>query len=187
MATVLESDVIAGVMLVEPVLHGDARGLFVETFRHEWIPHAREMIQMNRADRQAGCIVGLHYHRFQADYWYVPFGRARIVLHDLRFGSPTGGATLSIDRGLRTDGVHDHGGIYIPPGVAHGFWAETDLILHYMVDRYHTGEDEFGVAWDDPGLGIAWPGTDPILSERDRTNPSLPAVGEDPPPYPAER
>ncbi len=78
-------------MLVEPTVHGDERGLFVETFRHEWIPHSREMIQMNRADREAGCIVGLHYHRFQADYWYVPFGTARIVLHDLRFGSPTGG------------------------------------------------------------------------------------------------
>ena len=99
MATVTESDVIAGVMLVEPVVHGDERGLFVETFRHEWIPAAREMIQMNRADRVAGCIVGLHYHRFQADYWYVPFGRARVVLHDLRVGSPTEGRTQCVDLG----------------------------------------------------------------------------------------
>src|SRR5258706_14852896 len=113
MATVLESEVIAGVMLVEPVVHGDARGLFVETFRHEWIPQAREMIQMNRADRQAGCIVRLHYHRFHADFWDVPFGRARIELHHLRFGSPTDGATLSVAHGMRADGVHDHGGIYI--------------------------------------------------------------------------
>ena len=51
------------------------------------------MIQANRADRQAGCIVGLHYHLHQADYWYVPFGTARVVLHDLRDGSPTDGAT----------------------------------------------------------------------------------------------
>ena len=65
--------------------------------------------------------------------------------------------------------------------VAHGFWAETDLILHYMVDRYHTGGDEFGVAWDDPDLGIEWPGTDPILSDRDQTNPSLASVLQEAP------
>ena len=69
-------------------------GCFVETYRREWFPHGREMIQGNRADRQAGCVVGLHYHLHQADYWYVPFGAARVVLHDLRAGSPTDGATL---------------------------------------------------------------------------------------------
>ena len=49
------------------------------------------MIQSNRADRQAGSIVGLHYHLHQSDYWYVPFGTARVVLHDLREGGPTDG------------------------------------------------------------------------------------------------
>jgi dTDP-4-dehydrorhamnose 3,5-epimerase len=180
MATVLESEVIAGVMLVEPVVHGDARGLFVETFRHEWIPQAREMIQMNRADRQAGCIVGLHYHRFQADYWYVPFGRARIVLHDLRFGSPTGGATLSIDRGMRADGVHDHGGIYIPPGVAHGFASLTDMTITYLVDGYYDPNDELGVAWDDPDVNADWGLTaTPILSGRDSSNPRRSEIADD--------
>ena len=66
-------------------------------------------------------IVGLHYHLHQADYWYVPFGAARVVLHDLRDGSPTDGATLVIDLGARADGSHDHRGVFIPPGVAHGF------------------------------------------------------------------
>ena len=76
--TVTESDVIAGVYVVEPALHGDARGVFVETYRREWIPSGREMIQGNRADREQGCVVGLHYHLHQADYWYVPHGaRAR--------------------------------------------------------------------------------------------------------------
>ena len=88
MATVTESDVIAGVYVVEPAVWGDERGYFVETYRREWIPHGREMVQANRADRQAGAIVGLHYHLHQADYWYVPAGRARVVLHDLRAGSP---------------------------------------------------------------------------------------------------
>ena len=67
-------------------MHGDERGIFVETYRREWFPHGREMIQGNRGDRQAGAVVGLHYHLHQADYWYVPFGRARVVLHDLRDG-----------------------------------------------------------------------------------------------------
>src|SRR5215475_11598771 len=89
MASVTESTKINGVFHVVPAVHRDNRGLFVETFRREWIPSGREMIQANRADRQAGCIVGLHYHLHQADYWYVPFGLARIVLHDLRDGSPT--------------------------------------------------------------------------------------------------
>ena len=68
--------------------------MFVETYRREWFPSGREMIQGNRADRQQGCVVGLHYHLHQADYWYVPTGGARVVLHDLREGSPTDGATL---------------------------------------------------------------------------------------------
>src|SRR5581483_10735458 len=55
------------------------------------------MVQANRAQRQAGSVVGLHYHLHQADYWTVPVGQARIVLHDLRQGSPTDGATLLMD------------------------------------------------------------------------------------------
>ena len=73
MAAVTESPKIAGVFRVVPVVHGDDRGVFVETFRQEWIPDCRPMIQANRADRQTGCVVGLHYHLHQADYWYVPF------------------------------------------------------------------------------------------------------------------
>ena len=174
MATVLESEVIAGVMLVEPVVHGDARGLFVETFRHEWIPQAREMIQMNRADRQAGCIVGLHYHRFQADYWYVPFGTVLAGLHDLRPSSPTHGTSLSV----QLDG-EAHRGLYIPRGVAHGFYAITDATITYLVDNYYNPDDELGVALDDPTLGIDWPGTEPILSDRDRANPRIADIPPD--------
>ena len=77
MATITESTAIAGVWHVEPAVHGDQRGLFIETYRREWIPGAREMLQSNRANRQAGAIVGLHYHLHQADYWYIPFGTRR--------------------------------------------------------------------------------------------------------------
>jgi len=97
MAVITPSDVIKGVQIVEPAMHGDERGFFIETYRREWFPQGREMIQANRGDRQAGCLVGLHYHLHQADYWYVPFGKCRVVLHDLRQGSPTDGATQVID------------------------------------------------------------------------------------------
>ena len=171
MAELTPSDVIDGVVLVEPVVHGDERGIFVETYRREWFPGGREMIQGNRGDRQAGAVVGLHYHLHQADYWYVPHGRARVVLHDLREGSPTDGATLELDLGEAEDGTNDHRGVYIPPGVAHGFAALTDMTITYLVDGYYNPADELGVAWDDPEIGADWGVSDPVLSERDRANP----------------
>jgi dTDP-4-dehydrorhamnose 3,5-epimerase len=170
-ATITESDIIIGVFVAEPVVHGDERGLFVETYRREWFPNGREMIQANRADRQAGAIVGLHYHLHQSDFWYVPSGRGRVVLHDLREGSPTDGATMITDLGQRADGSHDHRGILIPPGVAHGFASLTDLTITYLVDGYYNPADELGVAWDDPEVAADWGLTDPILSKRDLTNP----------------
>jgi dTDP-4-dehydrorhamnose 3,5-epimerase len=174
--TVTESDVIAGVFHVEPSVHGDARGLFVETYRREWFPHGREMIQANRADRARGAVVGLHYHLHQADYWYVPYGTARVVLHDLRAGGPTDRATACFDLGARADGSHDHGGVFIPPGVAHGFAALTDMTITYLVDGYYNVADELGVAWDDPEIAADWGLADPVLSDRDRTNPPRAAI-----------
>ena len=78
-------------------------------------------------------------------------GTARVVLHDLRQGSPTDGATLSLD----LSGDHDRG-LFIPPGVAHGFASLTDLTLWYLVDGYYNPEDELGVAWDDPAIAGDW-------------------------------
>ena len=172
MATVTESDVIAGVYLVEPQKFGDERGYFIENYRREWFPQGREMVQGNRGNRQAGAIVGLHYHLHQADYWYVPAGSARVVLHDLREGSPTDGATLTIDLGERADGTFDHRGVFIPPGVAHGFAALSDMVITYLVDGYYNPEDELGVAWDDPAIDTDWGVTDPTLSKRDQANPA---------------
>ncbi len=194
MAAVAYSDVIAGVAVVTPVVHSDERGLFVETYRKEWITGAREMVQANRGDRQAGSLVGLHYHLHQADYWYVPFGGARVVLHDLRRGSPTEAATLMLDLGrvdtadtepidARSDSVRSdsarsaaeasnpHRGVYIPSGVAHGFAALSDMTITYLVDGYYNPTDELGVAWDDPTIGADWGVAQPILSERDQANP----------------
>lgn len=166
MPTIRESSLVAGVYIVEPTIHGDQRGLFIETYRREWIPGAREMVQSNRANRQAGAVVGLHYHLHQADYWYVPFGHARVVLHDLREGGPTDGATEQLD--LTGE---NHLGVYIPPGVAHGFAAITDMVITYLVDGYYNAADELGVQWNDPAVHADWGVTEPILSARDQGNP----------------
>ena len=171
MAVVTESVIIKGVYIVEPDIHGDERGFFVETYRREWFPQGREMVQGNRGDRQAGAVVGLHYHLHQADYWYVPFGTARVVLHDLRTDSPTDGATQWLDLGRQADGTHSHRGVFIPPGVAHGFAALTDVVMTYLVDGYYNPADELGVKWDDPVIGADWGVTDPIMSARDENNP----------------
>src|SRR6204780_3091787 len=107
------SDTGADVVVVEADVHGDERGRFVETYRRSWFPLGREMVQGNRSERQAGAVVGLHYHLHQADYWYVLRGTARVVLHDLREGSSTNGATSTLD----LTGDEDRG-LFIPPGVA---------------------------------------------------------------------
>jgi dTDP-4-dehydrorhamnose 3,5-epimerase len=171
MAYIYESTVVSGVWIVEPAIHGDQRGMFIETYRREWFPHGREMIQGNRANRQQGALVGLHYHLHQADYWYVPFGHARVVLHDLREGGPTDGATLELD----LTGENHHG-VFIPPGVAHGFAAVTDMVITYLVDGYYNPADELGVMWNDPAVGADWGVSDPILSERDQANPARAAI-----------
>jgi dTDP-4-dehydrorhamnose 3,5-epimerase len=165
-ATLEPSAVIDGVVVVRPDDHGDERGRFVETYRRAWFPAGREMVQGNRSDKQAGAVVGLHYHLHQADYWYVTRGTARVVLHDLRVGSPTDGATLTLDIG-----DEDGCGVFIPPGVAHGFAALTDLTLTYLVDQYYNPNDELGVAWDDADIGAAWGVDQPVLSDRDGQNP----------------
>jgi dTDP-4-dehydrorhamnose 3,5-epimerase len=163
---------IADVVVVTPDVHGDERGRFVETYRRAWFPQGREMIQANRSDKQKGAVVGLHYHLHQADYWYVLRGRARIVLHDLRLDSPTEGATLSMD----LDGTEDRG-LFIPPGVAHGFASLTDVLLWYLVDSYYNPADELGVAWDDPEIAADWALENPVLSARDRANPRRSEIG----------
>src|ERR1044072_4792433 len=125
---VTESDFIAGVYVGQPATFGDARGRFVESYRRSWFPMGRELVEGNRSDKQAGAVVGLHYHLDQASYWSMTKGLARVVLHDLREGSPTEGATLELDLG-----DEDGRGVFIPPGVAHGFAALTNLTPTHLL------------------------------------------------------
>ena len=169
MVEIQRSETISGVVIVEPQIFQDPRGFFAETWRQEWLPESRPMIQSNRADRSKGTLVGLHYHLNQADYWYVSHGVAQVVLHDLRQGSPTQGSTLSFNLGSLDQS--EQKGVYIPPGVAHGFAAITDITITYLVDSYYDPQDELGVAWNDPEIGAVWEVDEPVLSVRDQSNP----------------
>lgn len=162
------------------VRHGDDRGGFAETYRQEWFP-GPPMLQGNRSDSAAGTIRGLHFHHLQHDYWLCVRGAILVCVHDARPGSPTEGVT----QGLVLDGSTS-AGVYIPPGVLHGFAALEDSTLTYLVDNYYDGSDEFGVRYDDPVVGMDWGIVDPVLSGRDAgcgTLADLRAAGTLPPPY----
>lgn len=155
---------IKDVQVVKLKVHGDDRGSFTEMFRKEWFPQRSwEKMQTNRSVSKAKVLRGLHYHYHQVDYWFVPVGRVRAGLVDLRRSSPTfmTGHTIELDTET---------GLLIPVGVAHGFLAMVDSILVYVVDNYFDGKDEYGIAWNDPQVNLNWGISDPILSERDQKN-----------------
>jgi dTDP-4-dehydrorhamnose 3,5-epimerase len=169
---------IAGAHRFELLAHEDARGSLTEAYRRDWVG-GREAVQANLSISRPGVLRGLHWHRRQADYWCVLSGIAHVRLVDLREGSPTRLAAVE----HRIDAAERRDGLALPSGVAHGFYAETEVVLLYLVDAYFTGDDEFGLAWDDPGIGLSWPSAEPVLSERDLSNPSLAEVLRDPPVY----
>lgn len=169
---------IAGVTFVPLEVHPDPRGSFAELYRRSRMAGAPAMVQANLSRSEAGVLRGLHFHRRQSDLWVPVAGTATAALFDLREGSPTRGraATFELDASRPS-------ALYIAAGVAHGFAATRPFSLLYLVDREYGDDDEWGVAWDDPDLGIDWPLADPVLSERDRMNPPLRAVLRDPPRY----
>ncbi len=169
MPQIENSTLIDGVQIVKFDAFEDGRGRFMETFRKAWFPQRSwENIQSNRSESLAGVLRGLHYHFYQVDYWTVMSGKIRAALYDLRPGSPTQGAAQTVEMG-----GENLVGLYIPIGVAHGFVSLTDAVLVYIVDNYYTGGDEYGVAWNDPALGVNWGVESPIVSGRDSSNPLL--------------
>ena len=164
--------------LIELQVRGDLRGSFIELYRQNWIESRGGAVQANLSRSGPGVLRGMHFHRRQWDYWSPVAGEAFVALTDLREGSPSEREVMTL--GLSGD---DPRGLFIPAGVAHGFYATTEFVMLYLVDFYFDGGDEHSVAWDDPELGIAWPAGDPILSERDRGNPSLAEALRSPPRY----
>ena len=165
--------------------HGDARGSFRELWRASAFgdldaelvgrPDAA-FVQANLSTSAAGVLRGLHFHRRQLDHWVVAAGRAFVALVDVRplVADPAGRPIVEVREARRPDGT-----VTIPAGVAHGFLALEPLELVYLVTNEFDGSDELGFAWDDPLAAVPWPhipGTPdgrPILSDRDRANPSL--------------
>lgn len=160
-----EIENIPGAVLGRPELHSDERGSFLEIFREDLLD--ARFVQANHSHSRKGVLRGLHFHRRQADAWYVINGEAQAMLADLRVPAQRP-AVASIDLSEAEPKV-----LYIPPGVAHGFLAVTDVDLIYWVTHVYTAEDEFGVAWDDPTLAAPWKSGSPLLSGRDRSNPKV--------------
>lgn len=131
-------------------------------------------VQANLSTSAQGVLRGLHLHQRQLDHWVVASGRAFVVLVDIRPMLRGEDRPLVETRELVADEWVD-----IPIGVAHGFLALEPLELIYFVTNEYDGSDELGFAWDDPLADVAWPAVHetpdgrPILSDRDRTNPSL--------------
>lgn len=165
-----------GVLIIEPAVHGDARGFFQETY------HARRyadagidlpFVQDNHSRSGQGILRGLHYQREhpQGKLVRVTQGAAFDVAVDIRKGSPTFGKWIGVT--LSEDNFRQ---VYIPPGFAHGFCTLSEQVdfLYKCTDYYHP-EDEQGVLWNDPDIGIDWPavGAEFRLSEKDRCNKRL--------------
>ena len=166
-----------GLILIAPSLASDDRGFFLETYHHARYRAAginSNFVQDNHSRSLRGVLRGLHYQvgAGQPKLVRAARGTAFDVVVDLRRHSPTFGAWESF---VLDDKRHLQ--LFIPPGFAHGFCtlsAELDFV--YKVGSYYDPALESGIAWDDPAIGIHWPISDPIVSERDRHNPTLAAV-----------
>jgi dTDP-4-dehydrorhamnose 3,5-epimerase len=178
---------IRGVRFGRITRHEDDRGSFRELWRASGAgtldpedagaPAGTDVrfVQSNLSTSAPGVLRGLHYHQRQLDYWVVSAGRAFVALVDVRpLMDGRGGQSIVETRELTADDW-----VVIPAGVAHGFLALDALEVFYLVTNEFDGSDELGFAWDDPAVGVPWPvlsvtpDGQPILSERDRSNPSL--------------
>jgi dTDP-4-dehydrorhamnose 3,5-epimerase len=161
-----------GVLMLEPRLFNDERGFLYEAFNAErFSMHAAEglptsFVQENHSRSAAGVLRGLHYqlHRPQGKLVTCLHGSIFDVAVDIRVGSPTFGKWT----GIVLDGSTPRY-LWVPPGFAHGFCVLSPLadVLYKCTDVY-VADDERGVLWSDPTIGVRWPITDPITSLKDR-------------------
>jgi dTDP-4-dehydrorhamnose 3,5-epimerase len=174
--TVTELD-IPGLRLFEPRVFEDERGAFLEVYhRDRYREHGLDVafVQDNLSRSRRAVVRGLHFQRRHPQGKLISVVRGAIydVAVDLRPGSETFGAHVGVE-------LSDANGrqLWVPPGFAHGFAALSDRadVLYKCTDVYHP-DDEGGLLWNDPALGIAWPVAEPILSERDRQHPPLDAL-----------
>lgn len=162
------------VLLIEPDVHRDERGFFLETY------HARKyqtagisgvFVQDNHSRSVRGTLRGLHAQRQrpQGKLIRVLQGEVFDVAVDIRRGSPTFRRWVGVR--LSAENFRQ---IYVPPGFAHGFCVISDTAeVAYKCTELYDSSDEFGVRWNDPAIGIAWPVSEPLLSDKDRAAPVL--------------
>ncbi len=166
-----------GLVHLEPAVHGDERGFFVETYGREAYQEAGisvEFVQDNHSRSSRGALRGLHYQRRPGQAKLVRAARGAIwdVVVDIRVSSPTFGEFEAFE----LDDV-THRQLFVPIGFAHGFCVLSLVAdVAYKVSSPYNGSEERGVAWDDPDLAIPWPPATPLLSERDRRNPMLASI-----------
>jgi dTDP-4-dehydrorhamnose 3,5-epimerase len=163
-----------GLVLLEPNVHGDERGFMVETFAAgAWAELGvdAEFVQQNHSRSSRGTVRGLHFQTEPGQAKLVRCARGEVldVAVDLRRGSPTFGQW---EAQLLDDVRHRQ--FYVPVGFAHGFAVLSDVAdFVYQLSSLYDPATETGIAWDDPGVGVEWRVEEPLLSERDRTAPTL--------------
>src|ERR687890_1604991 len=169
-----------GLVLLAPVVHGDARGFFLETYRADaWAAAGvpTEFVQDNHSRSRRGTLRGLHFqtHPGQGKLVRVARGRVFDVVVDLRRGSPTFGEWEGVE-------LDDTSGrmLWIPVGFGHGFLVLSEVAdFVYKCTNYYDPATEAGIRFDDPDVGIEWPGGVELLySERDRNAPRLAEIAD---------
>jgi dTDP-4-dehydrorhamnose 3,5-epimerase len=164
-----------GLVLLEPAIHGDARGFFLESYRaNVWAEHGvgDAFVQDNHSRSGRGVLRGMHFSIGDGQAKLVRCARGRIldVVVDLRRASPTYGDWESVE--LDDEAARQ---LYVPVGFAHGFCVLSTIAdVTYKCSTYYDGAVERGFRYDDPDVAITWPGDMSLLvSERDRQAPAL--------------
>ena len=160
-------------LLIEPVVHGDERGFFVETYRRDTIEDAGielDFVQDNHSRSRRGIVRGMHFQPGQAKLIRCARGKIFDVVVDIRVGAPTFGQW----EGYELDDER-HRQLLCPDGFAHGFCVISEVAdVAYKTSAYYDPESESGFAFDDPAVAIQWPpGLELIASGRDRAAPAL--------------
>jgi dTDP-4-dehydrorhamnose 3,5-epimerase len=162
------------VLIIEPNVFGDARGFFMETWHQAKFAEQglnETFVQDNHSRSGKGVLRGLHYQLQQPQGKLVRAinGVVFDVAVDIRRGSPRFGEWVGVE--LSDENMKQ---LYVPPGFAHGFCVLSERVdFMYKCTRFYEPEDEYGIAWNDPAIGIDWPDMDVVLSERDRQLPTL--------------
>jgi dTDP-4-dehydrorhamnose 3,5-epimerase len=168
-----------GVVLIEPVAHGDSRGFMLESFsRDAWaeLGVGVEFVQHNHSRSSKGTLRGIHFQTEpgQAKLVRCPRGAILDVAVDLRRDSATYGQW---EAHVLDDERHHQ--LFVPVGFGHGFAVLSDVAdVSYLVSSLYDPLTEAGIAWDDPDVGVDWQVGDPLLSERDKSAPKLSEIAE---------